>query len=119
MARKSKKEKFYEEREEILNKILKILELDENRSFTLYELDNNKEKQEKILEMKTEIAKYFITGNIFAYKKQNCKRPYMGIIRGIFKQQDYTVGYKTCGVKIDGETKITDKYFILRDKMGE
>ena len=41
-------EKYQKEREDICDKIISILELDENKSFLLCELDNNIEKQKKI-----------------------------------------------------------------------
>ena len=44
-------EKYQTEREEMCNKIISILELDENKSFLLCELDNDIEKQNKILEL--------------------------------------------------------------------
>ena len=39
---------YREEQEEIIEKIIDILQLDENYSITLYDLDNDNEKQSKI-----------------------------------------------------------------------
>ena len=52
-------EKYKNERENICNKILEILDLDEKNSFLLVDLDNDTEKQKAILDMKDEIKKYF------------------------------------------------------------
>ena len=43
--------KYYTEREEICNKIVSILELDENNSILLCDLEKDVEKQNKILDM--------------------------------------------------------------------
>ena len=45
-------EKFNNEREEICKKIISIIGLDENNSFLLCDLDNDIEKQQKILDLK-------------------------------------------------------------------
>ena len=83
-------EKFPIEREEICNKIISILELDENKSFLLCELDNDIEKQNKILEMKEEIQKYFSVSCISSFRpKFECKRPYLNIVRSILRKQNY------------------------------
>ena len=41
------------------DKIIEILYLPETNTITLYELDNEKEKQEKIMELIPDILKYF------------------------------------------------------------
>ena len=60
-------EKFQNEREDICNKIINILELDENNSFLLCELDNDTEKQNNILLMKEDIQKYFSVSCISSF----------------------------------------------------
>ncbi len=42
-----KSELYKKEQEEICDKIIEILDLSETNTITLYELDNDKEKQEK------------------------------------------------------------------------
>ena len=48
-------EKFKDERKEICNKLIEILDLDDNNCFYLCDLDNNTGKQNAILDMKDEI----------------------------------------------------------------
>lgn len=48
-----KSELYKKEQTEIINNIIEILDLDNEKSTTLYELDNNKEKQNKIMELYT------------------------------------------------------------------
>ena len=50
---------YKKEQDEIINKIIDILVLDNNNSIILYELDNDKIKQDKILELIPDIRKYF------------------------------------------------------------
>ena len=48
-------EKFKDEREEICNKLIEILDLDENNSFLLNDIDNDTDKQNAILDMKDDM----------------------------------------------------------------
>ena len=45
-----KSELYKQEQEEIVNKLLTILDLEHNNPFILYHLDNNKELQQKIMD---------------------------------------------------------------------
>ena len=46
-----KSELYKQEQEEIVNKLLTILDLEHNNPFILYHLDNNKELQQKIMNL--------------------------------------------------------------------
>jgi hypothetical protein len=59
-----KEELYKKEQDEILDKVIDILELDEENSITLYELDNDTEKQQKILNLIPNIRKYFSYKNV-------------------------------------------------------
>jgi len=79
-------EKFVNEREEICNKIISILNLDNNGCILLSELDLDIDKQNKIIELKEEIQKYFAVSTISSFKPNfQCKRPYLNIIRSILR----------------------------------
>ena len=70
---KLKSELYKEEQENILNKIINILELDDNNSIILYNLDNDKIKQDKILELIPEIRKFFsFTKSILVFAVVAC-----------------------------------------------
>ena len=74
------------ERTEILNKILQILEINENnKSFFLQDIDNNLEKQELIYNLEPDIKKYFITGKWNCFKTKDTKRKWLSIIRCLLK----------------------------------
>ena len=79
-----KEELYKKEQVEIIDKIIDILELDEENSITLYELDNDTKKQQKILDLIPNIRKYFKVKSIAGAKEpENCKRPYLSIIKHI------------------------------------
>jgi hypothetical protein len=109
-------EKFVNEREEICNKIISILNLDNNGCILLSELDLDIDKQNKIIELKEEIQKYFAVSTISSFKPNfQCKRPYLNIIRSILRQQGYIFEGKDYEFKI-GENiyQRTIKYNIFR-----
>ena len=110
-------EKFQNEREEICNKIITILDLKEEGGFLLCELDDNIEKQDKILELKEEIQKYFACSTISSFKPNfECKRPYLNIIRSILRKQNYTIENSDFWLKYEnGFLKRTIKYKIFRN----
>ena len=79
---------YKSEQEQLLNQIINILELDNNNSIILYNLDNNKNKQNKILELIPEIRKYYSFSTIIgASQPLNSKRPYLSIIRQLTKSK--------------------------------
>ena len=110
-------EKYKNERENICEKLIDILQLDSNNSFLLCDLDTDIEKQEKIMMMKDEIQKYFACSEISAFKPNfECKRPYLNIVRGIIRKQGYT--FLSTDIDIKMETNVfkrTTKYIILRN----
>lgn len=109
-------EKFKNEREEICNKLIDILSLDDNNCFLLYELDNDIEKQNRILGMKDEIKKYFAVSCISAFKPNfECKRPYLNIVRSILRKQNYVFNRIPIEKYKDGIFDRTTKYYIFRN----
>ena len=75
-------EKFVNEREEVCNKIISILNLDDNGCILLSELDLDINKQNKIIELKEEIQKYFAVSTISSFKPNfQCKRPYLNLVK--------------------------------------
>lgn len=79
---KLKSELYEKEQEELSSKIISILELDSENSTTLYELDNNEEKQKQIMELIPDIRKYFNYACIMgAREPEKTHRPYLSIIK--------------------------------------
>ncbi len=110
-------DKYQNEREDICHKLIDIIQLDESHSFLLCELDGNLEKQTAILDMKEEIQKYFACSAISSFRKNvESKRPYLNIIRGIVKQQNYTVDRISLEIpQENGSFFRTSKYRIFRE----
>ena len=61
-----KSELYAKEQEEIVNKIVTILDLENKKTYTLFELDNNREIQEKIMALIPKIRKYYSFNGIKA-----------------------------------------------------
>ena len=108
---------YKKEQDEILQKIINILDLDDENSITLHELDTNKEKQQLILNLIPDICKYFTTKNIIGAKEpENCKRPYLSIIKHLAKLK-YNMYHSDWRIRIDNEKeKIRTKKYIFIKK---
>jgi hypothetical protein len=96
---RKKTELYSTQQDELIEKIIDILDLDEENSITLYELDNDKEKINKIMELIPELRLYFTFGQIIGlFKPSVSQRPYLSIIRCITKKlyimerSDYRIG---------------------------
>ena len=109
-------EQYAEEREQICKKLIDILELDEQGSFLLSELDENIQKQQVIMDMKEEIQKCFAVSKVTSYRKDvDCKRPYLNLERAILRAQGYTFISTICEVRINDFFKKTQRYFVFRN----
>ena len=86
MVGRIKKEiKYKDEQNQIINKIIDILELN-NNAFYLYDIENDKNKQHKLLDLINDINSYFSMNNMKSIKDiDKVKRPYMSIVKNILK----------------------------------
>ena len=83
-----KSELYKKEQEEIVDKIIKILDLENRKSYTLYELDNNLEIQKQIMELISEIRKWYSFNNMKAVgEPEKRKRPWLSIIKNLIKSK--------------------------------
>lgn len=111
-----KSELYKKEQEEICDKVINILKLDDNNSFILRNLDNDKSKQKELLDLIPEIRKYFAFGSMRGVSEpKKTKRPYMTIIRQICKVK-YDVIAKNYMMRIskDKEVKTMKYLFYLK-----
>ena len=107
---------YKKEQDEIINKIIDILVLDNNNSIILYELDNDKIKQDKILELIPDIRKYFsFTSVIGASEPDKAKRPYLSIIRQLTKSK-YNMLSCDYRIKEEGKEDIRTKKYLFIEK---
>jgi hypothetical protein len=91
-GRKKKVEKYSTERHDIYEKVKSILNITEtNKAFYLHDIDNDKDKQQKIIDMKSLIELYFKSKNsaVFMPEEKQAVRPYMSLIRLVFKEMGY------------------------------
>ena len=110
-----KSELYPKEQGEIVDKIVNILELDEENSITLFDLDNDKEKQEKLLSLIPSIRKYFSFSYITPLSKpENYKRTYLSLIRNISKIK-YQMKRKDFSFTLDGKKIRTQKYTFVKN----
>lgn len=108
-----KSELYPNEQKDILNQIINILDLDDNNSTTLYELDNDKDKKEKIVELLPKIRKYFSYRNVIGIANpEKCKRPYFSIIKFVTKD-NYNIVNTTHRIKKDNKSIKTVKYIFM------
>ena len=110
---------YKKEQDELVDKIINILELDIENSIILYNLDNDKTKQDKILELIPEIRKYNSFSTIIgASEPTKAKRPYLSIIRQLTKSKyklnsyDYRIKQDDKDDKDDKEDIRTKKYIF-------
>ena len=81
-----KSELYKKEQEEIVDKIVGILDLENKNYYTLYELDNNEEIQKKIMELIPEIRKWYSFNGMKAVgEPEKIKRPWLSIIKNLIK----------------------------------
>ena len=89
-----KSELYKKEQEEIVDKIISILDLENKTEYTLYELDKNEEIQKQIITLIPEIRKYYSFNGIKAVgEPSKIKRPWLSIIKNLLKSK-YTIESK-------------------------
>lgn len=106
---------YREEQEEIIEKIIDILQLNDNNSITLYDLDNDNEKQNKILSLIPDIRKFFSFSTIIgASEPYRAKRPYLSIVKQLCKRK-YDISIHDCRLKVDDKDIRSKRYvFVLK-----
>ena len=104
---------YKQEQDELVNKIINILELDNDNSIILYNLDNDQNKKNKILELIPEIRKYYSFSTIIgASEPEKAKRPYLSIIKQITKSK-YKINSYDYRIKQENKEDIrTIKYIF-------
>ena len=88
-----KVDNYDNERNDILKILFNILNINNNNTFSLKNLDNNIEQQTKILELIPSIKKYFICSKWSCFNKKllNSERLYLSIIKNLLKNMNYII----------------------------
>jgi hypothetical protein len=111
-----KSELYKKEQEEIVDKIVKILDLENNNIINLCDLDEDNDKQKKIMELIPEIRKYYSFNGIKAVGEPNkIKRPWLSIIKHLTKEK-YKLESKEYRIFDEKENKYlrTQKYIFTK-----
>lgn len=105
---------YKEEQAEIVLKLISLLNLEENQTFILYELDKNIELQTNILGLVPEIRKYYNCNNIKAVTDPSrIKRAWLSIIKTLLKPV-YTIAAEDHHFTKDEQYIHTQKYTFKR-----
>jgi len=120
MPKNSKDNLYKNEQLNVKNKILDILNINQDKNFfTLYDLDNNTEKQNAILALEADCEKYFAVSRwtYFASKKDTSKpieRPALVLAKNILNSLNVElVNTKMSITTNDNKKIITSKYVII------
>lgn len=111
-----KSELYEKEQNEIIDKVIEILELDDEYSISLYELDRNTEKQNKIMELLPIVRKYFSFANITgASLTDKVKRPWWSIAKYMLKKK-YNIYNSDCRLDTENGRIRSTKYVFIKKK---
>jgi len=115
MPKPKKDDKYKKEQKETIDKLLKILDVGDTKSFVLYEVEHNKDKIDKINKLTEDIKKYFPCKNIGGAKEpEKFTRPWLSVIRQVLKRK-YKVITGDYTVKENGK-RIRTRIYHLMDK---
>ena len=107
-----KSELYKKEQEEIVDKIITILDLKNNNVINLCDLDSDINKQKQIMELIPEIRKYYSFNGIKAVGEPNkIKRPWLSIIKHLIKKK-YNIISLDHHFTENGKHIRTQKYFF-------
>ena len=110
MPMRLKSELYKKEQEQVIDKIISILDLQNKTTYTLYELDANKDIQHKIMELIPEIRKWFSFNGIKAVgEPSRIKRPWLSIIKHLLKTK-YSIESKDFQFTENGQRIRTHVY---------
>ena len=111
----SKPIKYKVERQEVLDKLLIILEITEtNMMFNLTDLEKNDKKQQEIINLADDIKKYFNYGSWTYFSRENIKTPYLALLKALLKEMGYKLTYLR---ELDTKTKRVDLRIIKLTKL--
>ena len=80
----------------------------------MYDLDNKIELQNSIIGLSDDIIKYYPASSCIGVNGQNCKRPYLSIIRYIMKYNNKELYFMDYRLEIEDKKNIrTKKYKII------
>jgi len=111
--RHTKAELFKEERTEILNKLNNILGItDNNKTFYIYDIDENKEKN--IDKLFDDVKKYFKGKSSAVFAKDSIERKWLCIAKIIYKEMKFEMEHGIQNIKRD-DKKVKSSFYKIID----
>jgi hypothetical protein len=114
--RATKKEKYAQERKEIIEKMNNLLGIDEKKNYVyLYDIENNEEIKKEINKMSEEIKKYFKVGNwnYYIMKNNNEKPLEIGLVRAVYRDEDIIMTTKEKYIERGGKKVRSIIYYLI------
>jgi hypothetical protein len=109
-----KSELYKKEQDDITDKIISILDLENKHTYTLYELDKNENIQKQLMELIPEIRKWFAFNNIKAVgEPERIKRPWLSIIKKLITPK-YSIESKGFHFKKEEKWLMTQQYIFAK-----
>lgn len=106
--------KYANERKVVLNKLLKILDINEtNIIFYVDDLKKNEDKQKQILDLVDDVKQYFVCGKWVYFAKKNVPESYLSLAKSILKDMNYNL---SSFYPKDNNTKTKRKALVLENK---
>jgi hypothetical protein len=108
--------KYTKERQDVLDKMLHILGINnDNLMLSLKKLDEDEEKQKKILDLVPDIKKYFICSKwtFFSHKNHDLKRDYLSLIKAIMKEMNIKMVASYLHIPIEDNKVKCETYYIF------
>ncbi len=104
---RKKTELYAKEQDAIIEQILQILELDEHRSWILYDVEADPEKQTRLMKLVPSIRKFFSFSTIRGVSEPHrSPRPWLSMVRQITKSKYRMLScYHRVEVEVDGQIK--------------
>jgi hypothetical protein len=86
---KPRKQIFVDERNDVLKKINEIVGIKDVGYFDLDDIDETKQK--KIMRMDTRVKKYFVCSSWTYFKDCDMDKPFLSLLKNIYKSMGYKV----------------------------
>lgn len=105
---------FVKERKEVCDKMLEILQLDDDNAFILCKLEDDDDKQKQIMDLAEDIRKFYVGSEVASLRVgSSLKRKYLNVIRYLLKQNGYTLKCMNYRYPVEkGLYKNTRKYKV-------
>jgi hypothetical protein len=115
--RLTKKQQYVEERSNFINDLNKLIGVNEKNNYVyLYDLENNNDLQEKIINLVPEIKKLHKCGAWgYFLEKERGGGNVIGLIRSIYRDNDYVITMKNKTIERNGNKINSVVYYFIKN----